>query len=379
MPTTRIAAVLFIVMLVYAFVLTSAKGNDDIKTVDAAAVDRLVVQRLAASNVPAIAVAVLRDGKAPHVVGRGFADIEQAAQADAATVFPIASITKVFVGVAVMLLQQDGRLSTSDKLARFLPDYPGAEQITLAQLLTHTSGVPNFTGIPAFADNQAKDWSPDQLVALFSKEPSSFPPGARCLYSDAGFILLGLVIEKASGQTFGDFVRHRITRPLAMTTTTMGSNRAIVPHRGAGYVGKRDAWQNAPYFSLLTPFSAGGMISTVGDLVLIGQALSPTSGFLRPESVAAMVAPVVLNDGSVCRISLPGANASYGYGLELITFADLPRHRSIGKSGVIPGYSSYVARFEGTDLTIVVIANGDSSLGLVGPLTKDLAKLILKE
>ncbi len=124
---------------------------------DEVAIEALVQQRLAASDAPGVAVVIRQGETAPWVRAYGMADLEQGSPMQPATVIPIESVTKVFTSLAILLLEQDGKLSTGDALSRFLPDYPGGDGITLAQLLTHTAGVANFVTVPVFADNQAKD------------------------------------------------------------------------------------------------------------------------------------------------------------------------------------------------------------------------------
>jgi len=344
---------------------------------DAQGVAALVEQRFAAGDAPGLIVAIRQGGAEPRVLAFGTAELEQGSAMRQQTVLPIASITKAFVGVAILLLQQDGKLGLDDPLARFLPDYPGAEGITLRRLLNHTAGIPDFVTIPAFADNQAKDWTPAQLVALFAAEPPTAPPGKECRYSDSGFVLLGLVIEKAAGQSFDVFVRERITGPLGMASTIMGSSIDLVPLRARGYAGKREAWQNVPFLSQGAPFTAGAMMSNAGDLARLGAVLLPGNPLLQPDSIAQMTAPAVLADGSPCALPVPGAAATYGLGLELVTFDELPAHRALGKSGVFPGFGAFFAAFEHSDLTVVVIANGDASLPLVVPILRDIARLLL--
>ena len=345
---------------------------------DQSAIARLIEQRFAASDSPGLIVALRVGDEEPLVFAYGTAELEQGSAMSAQTVLPIASITKAFVGVSILLLQQDGKLTLDDPLSRFLPDYPGAAGITLTQLLNHTAGIPDFVTIPAFAENQAKNWTPAELVALFSKEPPTAPPGQECRYSDSGFVLLGLVVEKASGKSFGDFVRERIAAPLGMSSTIMGSNDALLPLRARGYAGKRAAWSNVPYLSQSAPFSAGAMMSTAGDLVRLGAELLPGSKLLQPDSIAAMTAPPVLANGAECALPLPGASATYGLGLELVTFESLPTHRALGKSGVFPGFGAYFTAFEGSDLSIVAIANQDGGLPLVVPIVRDLGELLLR-
>jgi len=346
------------------------------RNLDATALEALARARWEASDAPGMVIAVRRGGEV-WTAAYGSADLEQGRAMQPATMLPIASITKAFVAVSILLLQQEGALSLQDPLSRFLPDYPHGAEITLAQLLTHTAGVPNFVNLPAFAGDQAKDWTPQELVALFRDLPLTSPPGTACLYSDSGFILLGLVIEQVAGKPFGAFVRDRIATPLGMATTAAGSNRPLLPLRGAGYEGKRAAWQNAPYVSWTAPFSAGGLVSAIDDLLKLAAVLEPGGPLLDQANRAAMVAPVRLADGSLCSLPLPGAAGSYGYGLELVTFDALPEHRALGKSGVFPGYGAYLASFEGSDLSVALIANGDGSLAFLVSLARDIALLLL--
>lgn len=340
---------------------------------------KLIETRMADGGPPAVSVAVIQDGQPVLVRAFGTAEIEQDAAARLETVFPIASITKTFTALAIMLLQEDGKLKTSDPLSRFMPDYPNAQGITIRNLLTHTSGIPEFTTIEPFASGQALDWTPQELVAMFEKPPPDFAPGAKCLYSDSAYILLGLVIEKVSGQSFGDFVRDRITRPLSMTTAALGSGTTIVPHRAGGYSrlpAGRAPLQNSTYVSLIAPYAAGGMMATASDLAKLSDGLTP-GRLISAKSYEEMVAPVVLNDGSTCTFPLPGATGTYGYGLEIVTFDQIGGHRAIGKSGIITGFSGYFTVFEGTGLAIAVLANQDGSIPFSVMLTRDIALKIL--
>lgn len=343
------------------------------------AIDALVRDRLARADAPpGFALAILDQGRPTLVRSYGLANLEQTTPVDEASVFPIASITKTFTALAILLLEQDGRLATGDPLARFLPDFPNAGRITLRDLLVHTSGIAEFTQLPPFATDQARDWRPDELIALVAAAPPLDPPGQVCRYSDSGYILLGRVVELASGQSFMDYVREHVARRLAMPSIVPGSHQALILRRADGYARAGQAWDNAPYVSLEAPWAAGGLMGRVGDLVNLAQALRPDGPLLRPASYQAMVAPVILKDGQRCRLPLPGAEATYGYGLEIVRFDDLPEHRAIGKSGVFPGYSGYVAAFEGTGLTVAALANADGSLPFTVETVHELARLLLR-
>ena len=346
----------------------------------AAKVDRLVRDRLAGTGAPpGFAISILAEDGQVVSNAYGVADLEQGAPVGPNSVFPIASITKTFTALAILQLEQEGRLSTTDPLSRFLPDFPGSSGITLRDLLVHTSGIAEFTELSPFAQDQARDWTPDELIALIAKAPPLHPPGEVCLYSDSGYILLGHIVEIASGQSFGDYVRAKIAQPLAMSSVAIGSHRDLIPHRVQGYVRTGTAWFNAPYISLQAPWAAGGLLAKADDLVRLGPAIGADGPLLQAKSYAEMIAPVMLSNGSPCRLNLPSAEATFGYGLEIVRFDDLPNHRAIGKSGVFPGYSSYFATFEGSGLTVAAFANADGSLPFTVETVHDIAKLILSE
>ncbi|HEX2524921.1 MAG TPA: serine hydrolase domain-containing protein [Geminicoccus sp.] len=340
--------------------------------------DKLIRTKLATEGAPpGLAIAILAGAHPVATMSYGTANLEQSTPVDVESIFPVASITKVFTALAILQLEQAGRLSTEDALSRFLPNFPNAAQITLSDLLVHTSGIAEFTDIPTFADHQERDWKPDELIAMVAAAPPLHAPRQVCLYSDSGYILLGRIVELASGQPFMEYVKERVAQPLAMPSVAAGTHRDLVPHRVDGYVQDGSGWINAPYVSLQAPWAAGGLTARVDDLVRLAPALKADGPLLQPASYAKMVAPVVLAGGKACRLDLPGANATYGYGLEIVHFDDLPDHRAIGKSGVFPGYGGYFAAFEGSDLAVAALANADGSLPFTVEAVHDIAKLFL--
>jgi D-alanyl-D-alanine carboxypeptidase len=350
------------------------------RSLDRAVIDATIRADMVADAPPGLAVAVRQGDKAdPEVFVHGQADIEQARAISAASIFPVASITKTFTSIAILELQQAAKLSVDDTLNKFLPDFPNASAITLRELLVHTSGIADFTALPAFLQAQAKDWTPQEIVQLVAASPPVFPPGVRCAYNDSAYVILGLVIEKASGASYADFVRTHVSVPLGMTTATLGSNSRIVPHRVTGYAVDAGTLRNAPYTSLVSPFAAGGIAADVADVVRLGAVLHSGGALISPQSYAEMIAPVAVTGGTPCVQQLPSATSVYGYGLEIVTFDDLPKHRAIGKSGLFPGYSSYVARFENSPLTIAAMANLDGGLPFTVQLVHDVAKVLLHQ
>ena len=152
-----------------------------------------------------------------------------------------------------------------------MPDAPAAwDKITIYQVLTHTSGIPSFTGFPDYHANEVKPYTPEQLVAWFKDKPLEFQPGTDWRYSNSGYVLLGYLIEKISGRSYAQFVRSNIFDPLAMKDTGYDSFTEIVPHRAMGYLNGPTGLQNAPYIDMSIPLSAGALYSTTHDLAEVG-------------------------------------------------------------------------------------------------------------
>ncbi|WP_157961843.1 serine hydrolase domain-containing protein [Acuticoccus kandeliae] len=327
---------------------------------------------------PGFAFSIVRRGDGEIFARRtGLEDIEQSRPVVDETIFPFASITKTFTAIAIMLLEEEGKLSLDDPLSKTMPDFPNAAAITLRDLLVHTSGIADFTQIPAFDNDQYRDWTPDELIALIEKAPPVFAPGAKCVYNDSGYILLGRVIEIVSGEAFMSFVDDRISTPLQMDSVAPGDVHALVEHRAAGYVKSDTGELNEPQYSLSAPWAAGGLVGEIGDLMKLPLVLWDGGPLISDASRKAMLAPAMLADGSACSYPLPGGSGSYGLGLEFVNIAPLGDHRAVGKSGVFPGYSGYYAVIEGTDYAIGVLANEDGSLNLMVEMVLDIAALLI--
>jgi CubicO group peptidase (beta-lactamase class C family) len=226
--------------------------------------------RRTASPSPGCAVAVARAGETLFADGYGFASLEHGIPITPETVFDIGSAAKQFTAASIVLLEQDGKLSLDDSLARFVPELPEwARRTTLRQLLHHTSGIRDYTGLLDLAGARTPDWTTDRdaIEILARQRGLDFPPGSRYSYSNSGYFLLSLVVERASGRSLKDFAEERIFGPLKMTSTRfVHDHRDVVPRRATGYAKRKgDGWGVAG--SDWEQNGDGGLQTTVGDLL----------------------------------------------------------------------------------------------------------------
>jgi CubicO group peptidase (beta-lactamase class C family) len=274
----------------------------------------------------------------------GKADLEGSLPLRPESVFRLGSVTKQFTAVAIMTLVEEGKLSLRDDVRKFVPGYPAkSATITIEHLLTHTSGVPSYTDQPAFGALMGKDLTHTELLAVFKDRPLDFAPGARWKYSNSGYYLLGLVIEKVSGQSYADFVRKRIFEPLQMAHSAYGDDPRIAG-RARGYDRQGDRVHPAQAISMKPPFAAGALISSVDDLARWDAAIS-SGRLLRKESWAKVFAPAKLNDGST---------EPYGFGFAL---GELQGHPVQAHGGGIPGFATHLLRVPDQQVLVVILCN----------------------
>ena len=340
----------------------------------AAQIDSMAAAALASWPAVGLSVAVLRGGDTIVAKGYGRADLENDLPATAQTVYRIGSITKQFTAAAVMQLVEQGKIALDDTIQKFLPAYhTQGHRVTIRQLLTHTSGIKSYTSLgPEWTSRMRLDLAPDSLVTLFQDKPFDFEPGTRFLYDNSGFYLLGMIIERASGESYAAYLQQHLFGPLGLAATRYCDERPLIPHRARGYERDSGRFVNASPLSMTQPFAAGALCSTVGDLVRWTRSLEAH----RPVSAAsytAMTTPATLTDGS---------HTTYAFGLVV---GDLDGHRKVGHGGGINGFLSELDDYPADSLTVAVLANSESArpgrladdiaravLGIVHPAVKDL-------
>lgn len=336
------APVLFAYIAVGSILISTANARADrlTKSIDE------IATGMAGTRTPGLSIAIDQGGELLIAKGYGLADLENQVPATADTVYRIGSVTKQFTGVSIVQLVDAGKLRLDQKIQEILTDYPApTNPVTLRHLLQHTSGIPNFTGLPSYRPSIRVDVAPSEMVARFQELPLEFDPGTQWKYSNSGYYLLGMIVEKASGQTYAEYIDEHIFKPAGLLNTRYEAARPIIPHRARGYRRGPGGFENADYLSMTQPFAAGALISTVVDLVrwqraLVEHTLTPPDALERLTSDAVDT----------------GHGDKYGYGIGV---SEREGHRVISHGGGIDGFSSVLLYFPETDHTIAVLANTD--------------------
>jgi len=319
-----------------------------------------------------IAAAVVRGNDTLLLKGFGKADVEWNIPLPADAMFEIGSITKQFTAAALLQLRDAGKLSLDDEITKWLPDFdPRGNTVTLRRLLDHTSGIKGLTEMPEFGDLSTNSRFPrDSAYALIKRYPFEFKTGEAQIYNNSAFWLLGLVVEKASGGTYEDYVEKKLFAPLGMTRSMYCNSSENVERRAHGYGVQNGVIRRAPANVHTWPFSAGSLCSTAGDLVTWLKALHGGK-VLSPASYAELIAPAKLNDGTVLR-----------YGMGIAVGKDSRGLNFIGHGGGISGFVSEATWYPDAQAAIVVLMNstGNISPGAVaGELAAELLPWKLPE
>jgi CubicO group peptidase (beta-lactamase class C family) len=277
--------------------------------------------------------------------GFGWADAVNARPNTPTTQLRIGSLSKQFTAAAIMRLVEQGLLKVEDPVAAFLPDYPGGQQITVQQLLTHTSGLPNYEQRPDLPQVVQSPIALDDLIASFATQPLLFPPGESYSYSSSGYVILSKIIEVVSGRSYADFVRTEVFEPAGMSRSGYDFLAPDLTEPAVGYQLTPQGAQPSIKTDSSWPSGAGALYSTAEDMYRWDRALN-SDQVLSAASRAAMFTPWVSDIGD---------GASYGYGWEISTMARRP---TIAHGGGIFGFASYMARFPEDDAVIIVLSNG---------------------
>ena len=306
----------------------------------AAKLDAIGRDVIAGKLAPGLTIGVMRGGQTVYAKGFGMADLENGVRVTADSVFPIASVTKTFTAAAILQLVEHGKVSLDDDAGKYLPDLPlRGKGVTVRRLLDHTAGIPNITSVPAYWTQSGAAIEPAELTKFFRDLPLDFEPGTSYAYSNSGYILLGLVIEKAGGMPYPDYLRTHLFTPLGLTHTSYCGGPALVTGRVRGYAKEADRFLNARHIDMSQGYGAGGVCSTAGDLLRWQDALHHGKVF-RDELHRAMIA------------TAPGR--SYGLGIGVRT---LDSHRALLHYGGIFGFAAAMVTYPDDGLAIVVLAN----------------------
>ncbi len=299
---------------------------------------------------PGATVIVVKDGKTLLRKAYGLADVEKQAAMTPEAVLRIGSVTKQFTAVAIMMLEEQGKLSVRDDITKRLSNYPApAEQITIEHLLTHTSGIPSYTNKPEYGQTMAEARSVAQMIEAFKNDPLEFKPGSQYRYNNSGYFLLGAIVEQVSGMSYAEFLAKQIFIPLGMKDSAYeGFERAGGGKRIEGYGRRQDkVIPIGASVHMSQPYAAGALISTIDDLARWDDAV--TNGrLLKAETWKRVFTPYTLTNGN---------KTSYGYGWNI---GKLRGRESAEHGGAINGFLSQVIRVPGDRVFVAVLANSNA-------------------
>jgi len=291
--------------------------------------------------------------------GYGMANYEHNVPNTPHTKFRMGSLSKQFTAMAIMQLEEKGLLNVEDPIIKYFPDYPETGKIiTIHHLLTHTSGIPSFTGFPDFQKTSMMPSSLEETIARFKDKALEFAPGEKYNYSNSGYILLGAIIEKVSGQSYEMFLKENIFQPLKMVNTGYDHHNTILKDRAAGYFLGNEGLNNAAYTDMSIPHAAGSLYTTAEDLYLWDRALY-TEKLVKESSLDKIFTPFMEN---------------YGYGWEI---GDSFNRKVVAHSGGINGFTTRIVRYLDDEVCVIVLINIEG-MG-VGDIAGDLAAIVFGE
>jgi CubicO group peptidase (beta-lactamase class C family) len=324
---------------------------------------------LAGAKSPGLAVLVRKDGRTVFERGYGVRELRSFAKIDAQTNFRLASCSKQFTAMSIMLLAHDGKLRYDDKLTDVFPDFPAyGKAITIRNLLNHTSGLPDYEDLMEAAEKRKGGaiWTAThqiqdaEVLELLKKATAGkFAPGSQWSYSNSGYVVLGLVVAKISGQPFREFLRERIFAPLKMSETVAyqeGHNE--VTHRAYGHSKDGSAWEETDQSPTSATLGDGGIYSSLADLAKWDEALAQhallSEAEMRPALTPAQLATGVRPKWPANSDRPAGTPVSYGFGWFLDPYRN---HARTWHYGDTVGFHTYVARFPTDRLTVIVLCN----------------------
>jgi CubicO group peptidase (beta-lactamase class C family) len=310
-----------------------------------AELDRRVQAHLDKNNIPGGLVAVASRGRIIHLKTYGMANVELSVPVTDSTVFEIGSISKQFASAAAMLLVQEDKLRLDDPIHHYLPDLPGEWLgVNVRQLLTHTSGIPDYEQIATY-DIYRFRLTPEEVIRIAHSRPMDFAPGTGWYYSNTGYFLLSMIIERIEGHPLGRVLESRIFGPLGMTQTRMADPEAIIEHRASGYwVNKAGELINRNPTETSSTLGAGGILSSAYDLAKWDEALYGDQ-LLSAESKAAMWTPATLPNGE---------STGYAFGWSVRSYKGL---KSQSHGGQVAGFVANFSRFPEQEAAIIVFLN----------------------
>lgn len=345
-----------ILLMLLALALNPAKAQNLEQRVDS-----LLLNVFKDKNGPGGVFLIAKQGKPIYQKAFGKANIELDADLTVDNVFQLGSMTKQFTAIAILMLEEQGKLKVTDSISKYLPDYPSGDKITIHHLLTHTSGIKDFTKMKSINSIAQQDLSPKQVVDFFKNEPVDFAPGDKFEYNNSGYVLLGYLIELVSGETYEQFIQQHIFDKAGMIHSRYANDLAIVKKRAYGYRKNDQGYVNKTRISFNIPFSSGALMSTVADMLKWQNALNQNL-LLKPGTIKKAFTAYKLNNGVAF---------SYGYGWHLKDINGTPTREH---GGSIFGFKTMGVYIPSKDIYVIGLSNCDCNSPT--QVTRDIATLV---
>ncbi len=309
-----------------------------------ASINELVKAEMARQHIPGLSLLVAKNGEIVRAEGFGLANVELQVPATTETIFQSGSVGKQFTATAVMMLVEERKVGLEDPLTKYFPDAPASwKGVTVRELLSHTGGFGDYPK----DFNFRKDWTEDELLKVVEDIPLAYPPGTSWDYSNLGYLTLGILIHRVTGQFYGDFLQQRIFHPLGMSSTRIISEADIIPNRAAGYRLVKGELKNQEWVApALNTTADGSLYFSILDLAKWDAALY-TEKLLKKSSLELMWTPAKLKNGQ------PNKD---GYGFGWFN-EDRAGHRCVHHDGAWQGFKTAIDRYVDDGLTVVVLAN----------------------
>jgi CubicO group peptidase (beta-lactamase class C family) len=329
-----------------------------------AKIDSLIQTEFKDKNGPGGVFMVAKNGKTIYQKAFGKANLELDVNLTTESVFQIGSMTKQFTAIAVLMLEEQGKLNVQNTVSKYIPDYPAGDKITIHHLLTHTSGIKDFTKMKSIRDIAQKEMTPKMMVDFFKNEPVDFAPGEKFDYNNSGYVLLGYLIELVSGGTYEDFIKENIFKKAGMNQSNYATDRQIINKRAYGYHKKEYGYVNKSIINFSVPFSSGSLMSSANDMLKWQNALNQNV-LLKPENTQKAFSKYKLNSGETF---------TYGYGWHIKELNGTPVREH---GGSIFGFKSMGVYIPSEDIYVLGLSNCDCNSPT--QVTRDIAAIALEK
>jgi CubicO group peptidase (beta-lactamase class C family) len=309
-----------------------------------------IFNRAYPAHAPGATVLIAKGDKIMYRKAFGMANLEQNVPMHPNHVFQLASITKQFTSVAILMLMEQGQLSLKDPLSKYIADYPRGTEITVHHLLNHTSGIKSFNTLPDFMTKSRLDLTTEEMIGSFKNLPLDFEPNEKYQYSNSGYFLLGYIIEKVSGMPYEEFIQKHIFDKLGMKNSYYANTYKIIPHRANGYTYFGGVYENPEYLSPTLPYAAGSLMSTIDDMFLWHKAIH------NNLLISASTRSLAFTNYTLSN----GKHTNYGYGWAINEIGGIT---TLEHAGGLNGFTTSGIYFPDKNMYSIVLTNLDDGIG----------------